>query len=32
MSFFIKGQNMECDDAIPMTDSSKNYINRNYEI
>ena len=33
ISFFLmKGQNMEYDDAIPMTASSKNYINSNYEI
>ena len=30
--FFMKGQNMEYDDAIPMIASSKNYINSNYEI
>ena len=30
--FFMKSQNIEYHDAIPMTASSKNYINSNYEI
>ena len=30
--FVMKGQNIEQDDAIPMSASPKNYINSHYEI